>query len=262
MRNVIALVVLMMCIGVAQSQQTPANDHLRKAKQGAVEQTRAEKSPVAKVPEVAKAEAKARSDWWLVSLTGALVVVALGQAVVFFYQWRQLKETVKATRANVAALTNAERAHLSFERFEILDERNPAQRVYPTTLGDANSPIAVSVDLKNYGRTPATITTFWITPIVVETFQCIGLTRPHGAVTLAQPIAPSATDSRAKTIALDEWSDILAGRRKLVIYGHAEYRDIFGESHTSGFACVYIPPGPDHSEKFAPVCLDTHWYND
>jgi hypothetical protein len=157
---------------------------------------------------------------------------------------------------------SAERAHLSFERLEIVDERTPGQRVYPKNEDDINSPISVCVDLKNYGRTPATITSFWITPIVVHTFQCSDLIPPHGTVSLAQSIAPNASDTRARKIALDEWSEVVGGNKKLVIYGHAEYRDIFGQPHISGFACLYIPPASDQDEKFASVCLDSRWYND
>jgi hypothetical protein len=260
-RIAIFLVALMLCAFAAQSQQPSPRDHFQKAKQTRINQAQSEK-PVAKAVQPPTSEPKVRSEWWLVWFTGALVFVAIVQAGVFYYQGRQLRETVKAARRNIDALMNAERAHLSFEHFEIVDERSPGQRFYPTVPGDANSPIAISVDLKNYGRTPATITTFWITPIVVETFQCIDLTHPHSTVTLAQPLAPSTADSRARYIALDEWRDVVAGRKTLVIYGHAEYRDIFGESHTSGFACAYIPPGPDQTEKFAAVCLDSHWYSD
>ena len=217
---------------------------------------------MAKAAELPKNEPKARSEWWLVWLTGALVAVAIVQAGVFYYQGRQLRETVKATRANVDALMNAERAHLSFEGFQIIDERSLGQRLYPPSDGNAGSPIAVSVDLKNYGRTPAVITSFWITPIVVETFRCGELFHPHGTVTFAQPIAPSASDSRTGTIPLAEWSEVMAGKKKLVIYGHTEYRDIFGQVHTSGFAHLYIPPTADEDEKFASVCLDSHWYSD
>jgi len=262
-RIILFLASLMLCMSMPQAQERPSSDHLRNAKQTNVEQkTRLERIAKAKTTDSVKDDPQARSDSWLVWLTGALVIVALGQAVVFFYQWRQLKETVKATRENVAALMSAERAHLSFERLEIVDERTSAQRVYPKNEGDINSPISVCVDLKNYGRTPATITSFWITPIVVDTFQCSDLTPPHGTVSLVQPIAPNASDTRARRIALDEWSEVVGGNKKLVIYGHAEYRDIFGRPHISGFACLYIPPGSDHDEKFASVCLDSRWYND
>ena len=262
-RIILFLTSLMLCMSMAQAQQRPSSNHLRNAQQTNVDQkTRPEKVAKAKTADSVKDEPQARSDWWLVRLTAALVVVALGQAVVFFYQWRQLRETVNATRANVAALMSAERAHLSFERLAIVDERTPAQRVYPKDAGDINSPVSVCVDLKNYGRTPATITSFWITPIVVDTFQCSDLTPPHSTVSLAQPIAPNASDTRARSIALDEWSEVVGGSKKLVIYGHAEYRDIFGQPHISGFACLYIPPGSDQDEKFASVCLDSRWYND
>ena len=132
---------------------------------------------VVEVPKV-KDELKARSDWWLVVLTAVLAVTALVQAGVFVYQGVQLRETVKATRANVGALMNAERAHLSFEKFKIIDERSQGQRLYPTFQGETSCSIASSVDLKNYGRTPATITVFWITPIVVDTFRCGELFHP------------------------------------------------------------------------------------
>lgn len=260
---VLFLATLMLCMSIAQAQQRPSSDHLRSAKRTSVEQkTRLERIAKAKTSDSAKDETQARSDWWLVGLTGALVLVALGQAVVFFYQWRQMKETVKATRTNVAALMSAERAHLSFEHLEIVDERTPSQRAYPQDAGDINSPICVCVDLKNYGRTPATITAFWIASIVVDTFECADLTHPHSTVSLAQPMAPNAIDTRARRIALDEWSEVVGGNKKLVIYGHAEYRDIFGQPHISGFACLYIPPGSDQDEKFVSVCLESRWYND
>lgn len=263
LRIILLLASLILCVPMAQAQQRPSSDHLRNASQTNVAQkTRTETVAKAKTPDSVKDESKARSDSWLAWLTGALVLVALGQAVVFFYQWRQLKETVKATRANVAALTSAERAHLSFEHLEIIDERSPSQRIYPKDAGDINSPISVCIDLKNYGRTPATITAFWIAPVIVDTFECSELTHPHGTVSLAQPMAPNASDTRARSIALDDWSEVVGGNKKLVIYGHAEYRDIFGQSHISGFACLYIPPGTDQDEKFASVCLESRWYND
>ena len=209
MRIAIFLMALMLCASTAQSQQPSSSDHFHKAKQ--TNQAHAER-PVAKAVELPNNEPTARSEWWLVLLTGALVLVAIVQAGVFYYQGRQLKETVKATRANLDALMNAERALLSFEGFQIIDERSPRQRLYPPSDGEVSSPIAVSVDLKNYGRTPAVITAFWITPIVVETFRCGELSHPHGTVSFAQPIAPSAGDSRTRTIPLAEWSEVMAGK--------------------------------------------------
>ena len=176
--RIVLLLLLATWMVFALSQQLSQSDQSHKTKHTKVDQPRAEKAPVAvKVVEVPKVkdELKARSDWWLVVLTAALAAMAVVQAAVFAYQGVQLKETVKATRANVEALTNAERAHLSFEGFKIVDERRQAQRLYPGLRGEASSPIAISVDLKNYGRTPATITAFWITPMVADTFRCLSL---------------------------------------------------------------------------------------
>jgi glucose/arabinose dehydrogenase len=138
LRIAIFLVALTLCAFAAQSQQPSPRDHSQKAKQTKINQAQAEK-PAAKAVELSKDEPKARSEWWLVWLTGTLVFVAIVQAAVFYYQGRQLRETVKAARGNVDALMNAERAHLSFEHFEIVDERSPGQRFYPIVPGDANS---------------------------------------------------------------------------------------------------------------------------
>src|SRR5262249_5196342 len=101
LRIILLLASLMLCMFTAHAQQHSSSDPLRNERQATVEQKPGpEKVAKAKASDSVKDEPQARSDSWLVWLTGALVLVALGQAVVFFYQWRQLKETVKATRAN------------------------------------------------------------------------------------------------------------------------------------------------------------------
>jgi len=136
-----------------------------------------------------------------------------------------------------------ERAHLAFEDFKIVNEARGT---------------AVSVSIKNYGRSHGRVTHAWV-QITLAPMQldCAELKPPSSGFFNPMPIAPNASDVPGLApLRTDQWADVISKKRNLFVYGSVQYIDIFDKSHASGFACQYIYP----DDVFQPICVETHWY--
>lgn len=95
------------------------------------------------------------NDWWMVWLTGALVVVGIAQACLFLWQLKLIKRSMsdnkivaKAAQASAdAALAALDRPWLMLEGF----------RLNKSAWQNGNAPLKAQFRISNYGKAPAVI---------------------------------------------------------------------------------------------------------
>jgi hypothetical protein len=209
---------------------------------------------------------KTQNDRQLVTFTGSLVTatyllgaVAVFQLVVFGYQSVKLKQTVEAAtrqekltsdsldamRRSADASTMA--AAAAERTVEVMQATARQQlRAYlftgPSEVGpwdgSETSPTVI-LTIKNYGQTPAY-------DFVVHGSQTIGPYDYDGELPQIPDVEPPSKGSvppgetrfvrlRHMTIVPDDILAIKDGSRSIFVHGTLQYRDIFGQQHTTKF---------------------------
>lgn len=173
------------------------------------------------------------SNWVLVIVTTAYVVVAIFQLLAIRRQ------------ADIAA--NAERPHVMVVGLEIYK--------WETKLQDRRVHLALSLQARNYGRTPAWPTKWFMRATVHESSDLKGR-RPDysgnpsegaGMIVQEAPMNIQHTDPVLLTVSQQEMAQIMVWteKRNLFVYGYVEYEGLGRrqETYRSNFGFLYLPPG-------------------
>jgi hypothetical protein len=188
------------------------------------------------------------SDWWIVKLTVALVLVGIAQCILFYYQWRKMRETVEDARASTK---RGLRAYVTII--------NPDYGAKGETELDL-LPIAFVIFIKNGGQTPAykvVVNSEWKVFEGAElhwpedlpfTVEKVTRERREGAVVLGSgEIEKSICDLLPHAdgnIFQAAYERFKKAEVTLFIYGEVTYLDTYGDPQYTKFCRVFRPdPG-------------------
>jgi hypothetical protein len=173
---------------------------------------------------------------------------------------RAAKKAAEAAERQAVTMMNAERAHLSFEEFKIVDSRSRTQIMYPLLRSVDEGSVCARYSIKNNGRSPARITSHWgSAQVITGAFRCEDFQRTgqefESPATFAAGVCEPIGDF--DDFSPEQWNSIRTGLANLYVYGRVEYQDIFDMPHAVGFAYLFKVV----TNEFEPVCISTHWPN-
>ena len=180
-----------------------------------------------------------------------LIVVGIFQLGLFIWQLRLIQKSLADTKiAAVAAKINADAALEQAKAITLSERAYVSMSHTPsglTQLPPPDSVYMVEMQIRNEGRTPATITD------VVLDVSVLGETESLPAI-LNYPVnSPEAVpeiflyadgffySERRFPISVDVMNDIQTCKKTLILFGYVDYIDKFGRRHRSGYARRYTP---------------------
>jgi len=158
-------------------------------------------------------------------INGLLVLVTIGLVVVGCLQWRTYQATLDANKV-------VQRAYVDISHFApgLIFTKNP-------------SAATVTVKVKNYGKTPATVTDVFLTLRISR--DPLPDSVPYGQEKERQPTASFlvAGGSFSKwwwvRVSEDDSKSIDEGVAEVWLLGYVDYEDVFGQKHRGGYARRY-----------------------
>jgi hypothetical protein len=219
-----------------------------------------------------KHEGKTSPEWWLVYITGALVLATGGLMVYTALLWRSTKtlsEEAKETSARQAsemikslALT---KESLDLARKEFISTHRPRliirgvtikPHTHPSLLIEPGKPIMVEAVVVNTGNSPAEIFNSNATILVggrmfgartpfgpaLDHFNGINLV-PGGAYTIV------LTADKVHFVNAGQYSPVRNGEQVIYFFGYIMYRDEIGNERRTTFCRRYDP----NAERFILV---------
>jgi hypothetical protein len=200
---------------------------------------------------------------WLAVFTLALFLGAIGQAALFFYQLRYMRQGMKdatiaanAARDGAAAANEQAKAIIVAERpyvfFKItkpgLIPQN--ERLIP----DTETKGRLHFELINAGRTPAMLDEFKETypviegitdaPVPLDPMKDRGTLLPVGTISMANSPFSRATNLFNEEMVPDIRKMLMpmaSEHRRIFFQGFIRYHDAFGNSYVTGFLAAYSP---------------------
>jgi hypothetical protein len=177
-------------------------------------------------------------DAWTIAIsvaTVALAAVAAVQAGLFVWQLRLLRQsTFAAADSAASALKQAEAIRLAERAYVKLSHR-------PFLFDFENRKFTLSIEVKNWGRTPASV--------LGVSLKCEDWLTENPLP--GQPTYAPCEMWEAFLVAgeafyfdyRDEWGppEFDPDLRRLLLYGYVDYIDIFGRRHRAGYGRFYSP---------------------
>ena len=254
---------LVFSIGIANSQeQPPRNPNPKKVtQQDATDNRGTEKSPLVvktlspeksteriqeeRTREHEKANREERLVFWtlaLAILTGVLASVAGAQLWMFFRQLRLMKDgaddaklLAKAAKKSADAVMLAERAYVKMSHVPPGIEWHE-----PDGVG-----FSVVINVKNYGRTPTTVTDVVLCIKVLPNAESLpavpGYSVPQREEIPGAFLMPNDWFNYTRSFNLFERLDDVKHKKssKLYVYGYVDYIDVFNQRQRGGYARVF-----------------------
>lgn len=204
------------------------------------------------------ADEKTSADWWMVRLTGGLLLVAALQVFAFVQQLRLMRDALgearvsaEAARAGAEAAKQSAAAVAALERPWLVvetvgDPEWVADSPEQTTVPDDESALfLVTLRITNIGRSPAWITSEGIawTGVPMPVPDALPMPEQTDPMKLSRaPIAPGGSQTATETIILgaDERRAMLRSARATVVYGLIVYRAATVSERCETAFCVVI----------------------
>ncbi|MGP8052150.1 MAG: hypothetical protein ACLPYB_16295 [Desulfobaccales bacterium] len=186
---------------------------------------------------------KASQNWWIVRFTGILAAVAILQFLALAFQAWYLRKGFKITEiaANAAkesaevaetALHISERAYLSIEQIGFVE---------PLKVGEMPN---LKLKIINTGKTPAQIIDTSTNVRFFDKIPSIPVYPPGQKSQSQMTIRPGGKNTlaniRGYTVTTKQFSDMLNGTQKLLIWGRIIYQDIFKHLMVVGFGAEFF----------------------
>ena len=162
------------------------------------------------------------SEFWHVNITGVLLFVA----------------TVALVGSTIALWLSAERSTQTTERAYVKMSHTPPGAIFEPAK------LKVEVQIKNAGRTPASLKDLLLRHVVMDAGEDLPPQPNYGATEPETKEAfLAARDkiyvSRSFDMTTDEVEAVRRGSRRLVIYGYVDYVDVFENYYRAGYARAY-----------------------
>jgi hypothetical protein len=191
--------------------------------------------------DIAKAgQDEAKTQWYLLYLTGALALAAFLQWIILVVQTRHISRSVRVAER---ALTELERPFLALEIVdpaieEITEGEKPSRQVKLSRL---------DFRFRNVGRTPAFIHERMdqialmdeLLPAALDPNAGNGMELPYGVVI---PAGEKSVVYQSQQFPADVLLDAIfksGANKHFVFHGYVRFSDIFSNNHVTGFCTVY-----------------------
>ncbi len=123
---------------------------------------------------------------------------------------------------------------------------------------DSSGMCRMTVQVKNYGRTPAEVTDILLRTHILAKDESLPEIPDYSVMRVKKPLHaflvtkedfnnPEAFSMDAKNVL-----DVGNGTKKLYVFGYVDYIDAFKQRHRAGYARVYRPHGETASQFFGP----------
>lgn len=193
-------------------------------------------------------EEKAANDrglvLWTIVLAGATIVlafVAAGQLWMFWTQLKLMTKTAKAAGVAAEAAKTSAGAVMLAERAYVKMSHVPPGVQW---LEGEKESFRIEMEVKNYGRTPASVTDVKIGTKSLENGVLLQEPFPYPAREFSPNafLVPNEAFFHDGHFQLrgENLVDVKAGSRKLWVFGQVDYIDTFGTRHRSGYVRTYI----------------------
>jgi hypothetical protein len=182
-------------------------------------------------------------------VTVTLVVVRLGQLLLFYVQLRYIRMSLDDAKvAADAARDSANAAKQSADAAQVIDRAYVFATVQFTGVSIVPSETAINtvvVTLRNYGKTPAVLTMFRGDHFIADSYTYpdkLGQTVDERAIPDGLVIPPSGAQEFpiSFTISPKNWGEVERADKTFGFCGRADYRDVFGVEHATGFAGTLV----------------------
>ena len=183
--------------------------------------------------------------WWLVIVgltTGGL------QIALLFFQNLYTGRAANAAKTSADAVRLAERAFFDIAHKDRLDDGAPTAQ---------GIPIHVRIQIKNRGRTPATVSDAVVGFKIAKSLkgQASGFKGPYPHANTHRPKAYMVPDkqfffSGNDHVSPSDWAKIQGGSARLYVLGYLDYIDVFNERRRTGYARLYHPVKPGNNLTF------------
>ena len=202
-------------------------------------------------------------DWFthdgVVFFTAALCFIAGVQAFLFVWQLRSIQRTIKPAEDAAKAAAMQSEAIIRAERAYVTMSHNA-----PGIFISEDRRVEISVDVKNFGRTPARITDVLLSTMIIERNQTLP-SRPiytlpaNKVLPTAFLVAGDNFNAAAPLLILAEtqFNNIKTGELQLFVVGYVDYIDQFQGRHRSGYGRRYVPDATGNNLVF----IDARGYN-
>lgn len=191
-----------------------------------------------------KAHNEERLILWTIVLAAATILlafVASGQLWMFWKQLGLMKNAVRdGTRAANAAKDSANAVMLAERAYVKMSHVPPGVRWF-----EKNKELfQIEVEIKNYGRTPASVTDVKLGAKLLENGELLRepfFYHVREAIPNAFLVTNEAFFHQGHfPLRGQDLDDAKSGTKKLWIFGHVDYIDTFKTRHRSGYVRVYI----------------------
>jgi hypothetical protein len=178
--------------------------------------------------------------WWsafvasLDTHSGSLIALfTFVLAVATIYLWRETRNASKIALEHARALTLSERAYVKISHTS------------PNLIREDCKFTAI-FDIKNYGRTPATVTDVVYNHLVLMKNESLPLTPKYDrsgtdVVRAFLVTGEEFSSGYPLSVSQEEFIAIESKAKNLFIYGYVDYIDQFGNHYRAGFARQYDP---------------------
>ncbi len=205
------------------------------------------KTPVIQVETTDKTE-KHRDytdgEWWLVYATVALAFITLGLAI---YTAKLYASTKKIASDAESAATNSINLTRTIERAYVQMSHFSNEHVHGLSVNPITGYCTVTINIKNYGATPAKITRIFLTKRALIALPTI----PDYTIDIGdlaeQPIQAFLMKDSDVNVGFQFWMNvsdlplIREREKQLVVYGFVDYTDQFGRNFRGKYARNYVP---------------------
>jgi hypothetical protein len=119
-------------------------------------------------------------------------------------------------------------------------------------LPPPDSVLGFTVDMRNVGQTPATITDSVLNILILREAGQLPPVPPYTNSGIQPPSAFLYKDGfvegeRRFPVSIEDWEDLNSGAKRLILIGYVDYIDQFGQRYRSGYAGRFDPRSPDNN---------------
>jgi hypothetical protein len=192
-----------------------------------------------------------KPDWWTALATVALVVVGLGQLVLFYFQLRYIRRSLHDAKVSAdAARDSADGAKISADIARKMDRAFVTAEVTAPMLAlssagrewvkGGRTMVSATVTLRNHGRTPAIIRKVdaGLRPLSSRPTKPLSFS-PKSQHLLPPALAIAAKNSypfeARRPLIRSVWQDTVSGKKTLFCGGTIVYDDVLGQQHETAF---------------------------
>ena len=183
------------------------------------------------------------SDTLLVLFTLVLAIVTGGLWFSTRKMWQETKKSAQAALETAESIKLSERAYVKISHLppglvgvDLPEEMNRTRKGY-----------IVNIQIKNFGRTPATVSDVVITHRVLDIDGILPRIPEYdwnpGTVGAFAFLVANDEFFRIQNVRItrDDLPDIDTFMKNIIVYGYVDYIDQFGQHHRAGYARQYDP---------------------